>query len=67
MSVDGDAGILAADEVPPYDPRSTSAPVDQGAEMQAFMSIDMAFATYSEGMTRAATNAQLWDPGTCRR
>ena len=33
----------------------------------AFMSIDQAFVTYSEGMTLASTNAQPGDPGACRR
>jgi hypothetical protein len=31
------------------------------------MSIAKGFATYSEGMTLAATNAQLGDLGACRR
>jgi hypothetical protein len=34
---------------------------------QAFMSIQRAFVTYSEGMTLAWQNAQLGDPGACRR
>src|SRR4051812_47644308 len=33
----------------------------------AFMSIAKGFTTYSEGMTLAGTNAQLGDPGACRR
>ena len=33
----------------------------------AFTSIEMGFVTYSEGMTRVAENAQLGDPGACRR
>jgi hypothetical protein len=33
----------------------------------AFMSIEKAFVTYSEGMTLASQNAQLGDPGACRR
>jgi hypothetical protein len=33
----------------------------------AFMSIEKAFVTYSEGMTLAATNAELGDFGACRR
>lgn len=33
----------------------------------AFMSIEMGFLTYSEGMTLASQNAQLGDPGACRR
>ena len=33
----------------------------------AFMSIEEAFVTYSEGMTLASQNAQLGDPGACRR
>jgi hypothetical protein len=42
--------------------------IDQGAEMrQAFMSIEKGFVTYSEGMTRVAENAELGDPGACRR
>jgi hypothetical protein len=45
-----------------------SAPIDQGAEMRtAFMSIAKGFATYAEGMTLAATNAELGDLGACRR
>jgi hypothetical protein len=44
------------------------APIDQGAEMRtAFMSIEKGFSTYSEGMTLAATNAELGDPGARRR
>jgi hypothetical protein len=44
------------------------APVDQGAEMrEAFMLIEKGFSTYSEGMTLAATNAELGDLGACRR
>lgn len=40
----------------------------QGAEMRAaFMSIAKSLATYSEGMNRAATNAEPWDPGACGR
>jgi hypothetical protein len=31
------------------------------------MSIAKGFATYSEGMTLAAENAELGDPGACRR
>ena len=34
---------------------------------QAFMSIEKAFVTYSEGMARVAQNAQLGDLGACRR
>ncbi len=34
---------------------------------QAFMSIDQAFTTYSEGMTHVAEKAQSRDPGTRRR
>jgi hypothetical protein len=34
---------------------------------QAFMSIEMGFTTYSEGVTYVAENAQLGDPGACRR
>jgi hypothetical protein len=42
--------------------------IDQGAEMRtAFMSIEKGFSTYSEGMTLAATNAELGDPGARRR
>jgi hypothetical protein len=37
------------------------------AMRQAFISIEMGFTTYSEGMTLAAQNAQPWDPGACRR
>jgi hypothetical protein len=33
----------------------------------AFMSIVKVFATYSEGMTLASQNAELGDPGACRR
>lgn len=33
----------------------------------AFMSIEKADKTYSEGMTRVAENAQLGDLGACRR
>jgi hypothetical protein len=33
----------------------------------AFMSIEKGFSTYSEGMTLAATNAELGDLGACRR
>ncbi len=33
----------------------------------AFMSIEKAFGTYSEGMTHVAENAQLGDPCACRR
>jgi hypothetical protein len=41
---------------------------DQGAEMRAaFMSIEEAFVTYLEGMTLASHNAQLGNPGACRR
>ena len=47
---------------------TTAAPIDQGAEMrQAFMSIEMGFTTCSEDMARVAENAQLGDPGACRR
>jgi hypothetical protein len=43
------------------------ASIDQGAEVpHAFMSIQRAFVTYSEGMTRDAATAQPWDPGACR-
>jgi hypothetical protein len=46
----------------------THAPIDQGAEMRAaFMSIEEAVVTYLEGMTLASQNAQLGDPGACRR
>jgi len=34
---------------------------------QAFMSIEKAFGTYSEGMTHVAEDAELGDPGACRR
>jgi hypothetical protein len=34
---------------------------------QVFMSSEEALMTYSEGMTRVAQNAQLGDPGACRR
>ena len=34
---------------------------------QAFMSIEMAFRTYSEGMTRVAEDTQLGHSGACRR
>jgi hypothetical protein len=34
---------------------------------QAFMSIDKAFVTYSEGMTRVAERAESWNLGACRR
>lgn len=44
------------------------APIDQGAEMRAaFMSIEEAVVTYLEGMTLASQNAELGDPGACRR
>jgi hypothetical protein len=44
------------------------APIDQGAEMRAaFMSIEEAVVTYLEDMTRASQNAELGDPGACRR
>jgi hypothetical protein len=33
----------------------------------AFMSIEKGFTTYSEGVARVAENAQLGDPGACRR
>jgi hypothetical protein len=33
----------------------------------AFMSIEKGFFIYSEGMTLAATNAELGDLGACRR
>jgi hypothetical protein len=33
----------------------------------ALMSIAKGFVTYSEGMTLAATNAEPWDLGACRR
>jgi hypothetical protein len=33
----------------------------------AFMSIEEAFVTYSEGMTLASQNAELGDLGACRR
>ena len=33
----------------------------------AVMSITKGFSTYSEGMTRVAENAELGDPGACRR
>jgi hypothetical protein len=40
----------------------------QGAEMRAaLMSNEEAFVTYPEGMTLASQNAQLGDPGACRR
>ena len=35
--------------------------------MKAVMSIERAFVTYSEGMTLVSQNAQLGDPGACRR
>jgi hypothetical protein len=45
-----------------------TAPIDQGGDMrQAFIAIQEAFVTYSEGMTLASQNAQPWDPGACRR
>ena len=34
---------------------------------QAFTSIEMAYGTYSEGVARVAEDAQLGDPGACRR
>jgi len=34
---------------------------------QAFIPIEMGFATYSEGMTRGEERAEPWDPGACRR
>jgi hypothetical protein len=44
-----------------------AAPIDQGAEVRAaFMSIQKGFTT-SEGMTLAAPNVELGDPGACRR
>ena len=47
---------------------SSSALIDQGADMRhTFMSIDKAFGTYSEGMTRVAERAEPWNPGACRR
>jgi hypothetical protein len=33
----------------------------------AFMSIEKAFVTYSEGMTLASQNGELGDLGACRR
>ena len=46
---------------------SKRAPIDQGAEMRpAFMSIETV-STYSEGMTHGTENAELGDPGACRR
>jgi hypothetical protein len=40
----------------------------QGAPMHAaFISIELGFSTYSEGVTLASQNAQLGDPGACRR
>ena len=33
----------------------------------ALMSIAKGFVTYSEGMTRGTENAELGDPGACRR
>jgi hypothetical protein len=54
-----------APRLPSMIPRAS---IDQGAEMpHAFMSIQKAFVTYSEGMTRDAATAQPWDPGACRR
>ena len=45
----------------------TAAAIDQGAEMRpAFMSIETV-STYSEGMTHGTENAELGDPGACRR
>jgi hypothetical protein len=44
-----------------------TAPIYQGAEMPALMSIEKAFVTYLEGMTRASQNAELGDLGACRR
>ncbi len=59
------AAALMAVMIPPS---NTAPPIDRGAEMcQAFMSIEKGFTTYSEGMTRVAENAQLGDPGACRR
>jgi len=44
------------------------APIHQGGEMRAaFMSIEEACVTYLEGMTLASQNAELGDPGACRR
>jgi hypothetical protein len=38
------------------------APATQGAEMrQAFMSIEMGFTTYSEGMTLCLTRRSTWE------
>jgi hypothetical protein len=34
---------------------------------QAFISIQMAFTTCSEDVARVADDAQLGDPGACRR
>ena len=34
---------------------------------QAFTFIEMAFRTYSEDVARAAEDAQLGNPGACRR
>src|SRR6266581_2710025 len=42
-------------------------PIHQGARMRTASLIQMAFLTTSEGLTLASTNAQLGDPGTCRR
>ena len=47
---------------------AAQASIDQGAEMRAaFMSIEEASVTYLEGMTLASQNAELGDPGACRR
>ena len=45
----------------------SQAPVDQGAEMQAFISTEKAFVTYLEGMKLASQNIELGNPGACRR
>ena len=34
---------------------------------QAFMSIEMSYRTYSRDVTRVAEDAQLGNPGACRR
>jgi hypothetical protein len=49
-----------------FTPNDSAGP--EGAEMRtAFMSIERAFLTYSEGMTLVATNAEPRDLGACRR
>jgi hypothetical protein len=47
---------------------STGANLPKEREMRpAFMSIEEAFLTYSEGMTLEAKNTELGDFGACRR